>query len=213
MKTGDDHMEGFAMRLTQLRKKKGYTQAQLADKIGVTNKSVSRWERGEGYPDISVLPALADALSVSIDALLNEKERQSIPKQMNQTSMYLYIAILIGYLLLGNNPLYIVLLGCYIGYSVHLYRQKEYNFLKLQFIGNVIVIFDVIVRSVVMIASHGLFMFSSFSIILMNIQLMAFGKNDVSDLLKLAIMVCVALAIGVGISYLIDRKVKGDMKK
>ena len=70
MKTGDDHMEGFAMRLTQLRKKKGYTQAQLADKIGVTNKSVSRWERGEGYPDISVLPALADALSLSLIHIL-----------------------------------------------------------------------------------------------------------------------------------------------
>ncbi|RGB55240.1 XRE family transcriptional regulator [Absiella sp. AM54-8XD] len=39
-------MEGFAMRLTQLRKKKGYTQAQLAEKIGVSNKSVSRGERG-----------------------------------------------------------------------------------------------------------------------------------------------------------------------
>ena len=137
-------MEGFAMRLTQLRKKKGYTQAQLADKIGVSNKSVSRWETGDGYPDVSVLPALADALSVSIDALLNEKERQSIPKQMNQTSMYLYIAILIGYLLLGNNPLYIVLLVCYIGYSVHLYRQKECCFLKLQLVGNAVVIFDTV---------------------------------------------------------------------
>ena len=39
-------MEGLAMRLTQLRKKKGYTQAQLAEKIGVSNKSVSRGERG-----------------------------------------------------------------------------------------------------------------------------------------------------------------------
>ena len=95
----------------------------------------------------------------------------------------------------------------------HLYRQKEYDFLKLQFIGNAVVIFDVIVRSVVMIASHGLFMFSSFSIILMNIQLIAFWKNDVFDLLKLAILICVAFAIGVGISYLIDRKVKSDMKK
>lgn len=144
MKMGNDYMEGFAMRLTQLRKKKGYTQAQLADKIGVSNKSVSRWETGDGYPDVSVLPALADALSVSIDALLNEKERQSIPKQMNQTSMYLYIAILIGYLLLGNNPLYIVLLVCYIGYSVHLYRQKECCFLKLQLVGNAVVIFDTV---------------------------------------------------------------------
>ena len=46
MKMGNDYMEGFAMRLTQLRKKKGYTQAQLAEKIGVSNKSVSRWETG-----------------------------------------------------------------------------------------------------------------------------------------------------------------------
>lgn len=183
MKMGNDYMEGFAMRLTQLRKKKSYTQAQLAD-----------------------------ALSISIDALLNEKERQSIPKQMNQTSMYLYIAILIGYLLLGNNPLYIVLLVCYIGYSVHLYRQNECCFLKLQFVGNAVVIFDVIVRSVVLLASHGLLMFSSFSIILMNIQLMAFGKNDIFDLSKFAIIICVALAIGIGISYLIYRKVKNNME-
>ena len=208
MKTGDDYMEGFAMRLTQLRKKKGYTQAQLADIIGVTNKSVSRWERGEGYPDISILPALADALSVSIDTLLNEKERQSIPKQTNQTSMYLYIAILIGYLLLGNSPLYIVLLPSYIGYSIYLYRQKEYQFLKLQFIGNSIVIFDTIVRSIVLIASHGLFMFNSFSILLMSIQLMAFGKTEMMDLLTLGFITCIALLVGVGISYLIYRKVK-----
>lgn len=39
-------MENFAKRLAQLRKEKGYTQSELADKIGVSNKSVSRWETG-----------------------------------------------------------------------------------------------------------------------------------------------------------------------
>lgn len=65
-------MENFAKRLVQLRKEKGYTQSELADKIGVSNKSVSRWETGEGYPDISVLVDLADALDVSVDALLRD---------------------------------------------------------------------------------------------------------------------------------------------
>ena len=39
-------MENFAKRLAQLRKEKGYTQSELADKIGVSNKSVSRWISG-----------------------------------------------------------------------------------------------------------------------------------------------------------------------
>lgn len=65
-------MENFAKRLAQLRKEKGYTQSELADKIGVSNKSVSRWETGEGYPDISVLVDLADALGVNVDALLRD---------------------------------------------------------------------------------------------------------------------------------------------
>lgn len=65
-------MENFAKRLAKLRKEKGYTQSELADKIGVSNKSVSRWETGEGYPDISVLVDLADALDVSVDVLLRD---------------------------------------------------------------------------------------------------------------------------------------------
>lgn len=65
-------MENFAKRLAKLRKEKGYTQSELADKIGVSNKSVSRWETGEGYPDISVLVDLAEALDVSVDALLRD---------------------------------------------------------------------------------------------------------------------------------------------
>ncbi len=48
------------------RKEKGLTQKELADKLGVTDKAVSKWERGLGCPDVSILEILADNLGVSI---------------------------------------------------------------------------------------------------------------------------------------------------
>ena len=59
----------FGARLKQLRQNKHMTQQELADQLGVSNKSVSRWESG-GYPDIAILPLLAKALEVSTDELL-----------------------------------------------------------------------------------------------------------------------------------------------
>ncbi len=57
-----------------LRKARGLTQQQLAETLGVTNKAVSKWETGEGLPDISVLPALAAALQTTTDSLLSAGE-------------------------------------------------------------------------------------------------------------------------------------------
>lgn len=51
------------------RKELGMTQAKLAEKIHVTDKAVSRWERGVGLPDIDNLEALAKALDVSLVSL------------------------------------------------------------------------------------------------------------------------------------------------
>ena len=53
-----------------LRKANGMTQQNVADRLGVSNKAVSRWERDECAPDISVIPALAELLGVSCDELL-----------------------------------------------------------------------------------------------------------------------------------------------
>ena len=53
-----------------LRKQKGLTQSQLAEQVGVTDKAVSRWETGKGFPDISLLQPLADALGTSVTELL-----------------------------------------------------------------------------------------------------------------------------------------------
>jgi transcriptional regulator with XRE-family HTH domain len=59
--------------ISTLRKNKNFTQKDLADILGVTDKAVSKWERGAGYPDISMLRPLADALDTSVNELLEGK--------------------------------------------------------------------------------------------------------------------------------------------
>jgi len=53
-----------------LRKQKDMTQNELAEKIGVTDKAVSRWETGRGYPDVSLLPSISEVLGVSISEIV-----------------------------------------------------------------------------------------------------------------------------------------------
>lgn len=56
--------------LSALRKANGMTQQEVADKLNVSNKTVSKWERDEGYPEIMILPAIAELYSVSVDEIL-----------------------------------------------------------------------------------------------------------------------------------------------
>ena len=68
----------FGENLKALRKKRDFTQEQLAEMLGVSSQAVSKWERGNAYPDISLLPIIANLFSVSVDSLLgvdiSEKE-------------------------------------------------------------------------------------------------------------------------------------------
>lgn len=68
----------FGEFIATIRKEKGWTQAELAEKLSVTDKAVSRWERGLGFPDINTVKPLADALEVSILEIM-QSERQ--PKE------------------------------------------------------------------------------------------------------------------------------------
>ncbi|MBO4637817.1 MAG: helix-turn-helix transcriptional regulator [Clostridiales bacterium] len=56
--------------ITELRKEKGLTQKQLAEALNVTDKAVSKWERGLSFPDISMLEPIANLLDISIMELL-----------------------------------------------------------------------------------------------------------------------------------------------
>ena len=65
--------------IAELRKKQGLTQQQLADKLNLSNKTISKWESGNGSPDISNLPVLAEALGISVDELLKGEINRSEP--------------------------------------------------------------------------------------------------------------------------------------
>ena len=64
----DTYITGQTIK--NLREKKGFTQAELADKLGVTDKAISKWETAKGLPDITLIEPLAKALSVSVMELM-----------------------------------------------------------------------------------------------------------------------------------------------
>ena len=60
------------------RKSKSLTQAELAARLGVTDKAVSKWERGAGCPDISLIKELAAALDITVGELLEGEDEKSV---------------------------------------------------------------------------------------------------------------------------------------
>lgn len=71
----------LGMMIAELRKEKGMTQLELAEKMGVTDKAVSKWERDLSCPDINSLPNLAEILGVSVDELMQIKREAENPRQ------------------------------------------------------------------------------------------------------------------------------------
>lgn len=66
----------FGAFLARMRKSQGLTQAELAQQLHVTDKAVSRWERGVGLPDINTLEPLADALGLTLADLMHCRDPQ-----------------------------------------------------------------------------------------------------------------------------------------
>lgn len=80
----------FGENIRRLRRSRDLTQEALADALGVSAQSVSKWECAYGYPDITQLPAIANYFGVTVDALLNndqtgkEKARQTFDARVNK---------------------------------------------------------------------------------------------------------------------------------
>lgn len=69
-------MKSIGETIATLRKEKGMTQSQLAEKMNVTDKAVSKWERDLSCPDINTISKLADILDVSVEELLKAKKSE-----------------------------------------------------------------------------------------------------------------------------------------
>ena len=67
--------------IAALRKANGMTQKDLAEKLNVSDKSVSRWERDEGAPDLSLIPVIAEVFGITCDELLRGERRPESQRQ------------------------------------------------------------------------------------------------------------------------------------
>lgn len=90
----DNYVTGAAIK--RLREKKKLTQSELADKIGVTAKAVSKWETARGLPDISLIEPLAAALGVSVAELMSGEAVINANVSANMLRSRLYVCPVCG---------------------------------------------------------------------------------------------------------------------
>ena len=84
----DNYITGTTIK--KLREEKGITQAELAEKIGVSSKAVSKWETAKGLPDITLIEPLAKALDVSVVELMsgNPVSNKNVSSNMIRSKFY-----------------------------------------------------------------------------------------------------------------------------
>ena len=76
-------MKDFGILIKTLRKEVGLTQRELADKLGIDDSNISKWERGKALPDVSIIPQIAALLNITGDELLHPAETL---QKMNNSS-------------------------------------------------------------------------------------------------------------------------------
>ena len=110
--------ENIARNMVELRKANGYTQTEIAEKLTYSDKSVSKWERGEGLPDLLVLNKLADLYGVSFDDLTGDK----IPEPQTKSKLpHLTDRIIIPLLTVGG----IFLLASFVFFALRFFGYES----------------------------------------------------------------------------------------
>lgn len=79
----EDIPKNIAKNITELRKSAGMTQATLAEKLGYSDKSISKWERGEGMPDVICLKNMAELFGVTVDYFLESEHSSPVTTEVN----------------------------------------------------------------------------------------------------------------------------------
>ncbi len=140
---------GFSMErktigafLSALRKANGMTQQEVADKLNVSNKTVSKWERDEGYPEIMILPAIAELYSVSVDEILRGERitktsvENSKDTKSNERIKYLIEKATVKF---NNNSIISVVLGVVALILAYTIGDIVYNY-NVMWVGYVIIL-------------------------------------------------------------------------
>lgn len=92
-------LEKTGALIRALRMEQNLTQRQLAEAIGVSDKAISKWERGMGYPDISILPLLSSRLDVDLERLLSGTLDENELVEGNMKKLQFYVCPTCGNLI------------------------------------------------------------------------------------------------------------------
>jgi len=87
--------ELFSRNLAELRRRSGMTQLELAEKLCYSDKSISKWERGEGLPDLPVACKIAEVFGVSVNDLIGEKMPRKFLISRNRVLITLMSTVLV----------------------------------------------------------------------------------------------------------------------
>ena len=98
----NNYITGAAIRA--LREKKRLTQHQLAEKLCVSDKAISKWETGKGFPDISLIEPLANTLQVSLPELLSGEQIINTNRSANILKSNLYVCPICGNIFHSTGP-------------------------------------------------------------------------------------------------------------
>ena len=90
----DKYVTGAVIK--RLRENKKMTQEELAEKVFVSSKAVSKWETGQGFPDISLIEPLAKALDISVIELLSGEDIRNLNKSSNMVKSKFYVCPVCG---------------------------------------------------------------------------------------------------------------------
>lgn len=130
-------MKSIGETIAYLRKQKGMTQNELAEKMNVTDKAVSKWERDLSCPDINSISKLADVLGVSVEELLKAKKKDDSSTKLKDLINLIFkaVALAMGIAVVVLNILNqidvkssLIMLGIGIAcVSIYLLNDKENN--------------------------------------------------------------------------------------
>lgn len=129
--------EKIASNLAYYRKAAGLTQAELAQKINYSDKSVSKWESGGGVPDVYILMQLASLYDVSLDTLVGKEPQKvgAIEKRVKkEKSMQLLI------MLLSSGLVWLAATVCFVGISISNILQPAWLVFLYATVANAIVL-------------------------------------------------------------------------
>lgn len=108
--------------IAEERKRKGYTQKQLSERLGISDKTISKWERGNGFPEVSLLLPLCSELEITVNELLSgegvseedyrkkaEENMVNLVREAQESKKKIILSIMVGgFTIIAAVPLFII---------------------------------------------------------------------------------------------------------